>query len=163
MQCDKPPCLHVCPTAATFRRPDGIIEINHRRCIGCGYCIVSCPYMARVIIFQKEFGAQGSELRGVSSKCNFCIHRVDAGLKQGLRPGIDGDASPFCVISCSSGALSFGDLDDPESLVSRLVSDGRTVALQEELKTDRLSAISWNKRMDKARSATIGELIQPMS
>ena len=135
MHCDSPPCLEVCPTGATFQRPDGVIEINHRRCVGCGYCIVSCPYMARVIIFQKGPDGQASELMGVSSKCDFCIHRVEAGLKQGLRPGIDRDASPLCVISCSSGALSFGDWDDPGSQVSRLIGDGRTVALQEELKT----------------------------
>jgi phenylacetyl-CoA:acceptor oxidoreductase subunit 1 len=72
---------------------------------------------------------------GVSSKCNFCITRIDAGLARGLQPGIDSDASPACVVTCCSGALSFGNLDDPDSTVSQLLRENTISCLQEELGT----------------------------
>jgi phenylacetyl-CoA:acceptor oxidoreductase subunit 1 len=73
---------------------------------------------------------------GVATKCNFCLPRVDAGLAQGLQPGLDPEATPACVISCSANALHFGDLDDPDSEVSQLIRENKTARLQEELGTD---------------------------
>lgn len=148
MHCSKPPCLNVCPTTATYRRSDGIIDIHYDRCIGCGYCIVACPYLARTIIFSngyyldveylsRELGkVNPGECIGVCAKCNFCLSRVDAGLAKGLHPGVDLDATPVCVISCVAGALYFGDLNDPESKVSLLCHENRTVCLQSELGTE---------------------------
>lgn len=145
--CAEAPCVSVCPTKATYRRPDGIVAIDYERCIGCGYCIVACPYQARTILpkgFEFELGdgpwePESSEDQpdhaGVCTKCNFCLPRVQAGLAQGLKPGVDAEATPACVVNCSAGALHFGDLDDPESNVSRLLRENRTVRLQEELGT----------------------------
>jgi phenylacetyl-CoA:acceptor oxidoreductase subunit 1 len=79
---------------------------------------------------------QRSDRTGVCTKCTFCMSRIDEGLKRGLQPGIDAEASPVCVITCSAGALHFGDLDDPGSSVSRLIRDNAVARLQEELGTD---------------------------
>ena len=76
-----------------------------------------------------------SDHTGVATKCNFCISRVERGLAQRLRPGVDPEASPACVIACSTGAMYFGDLDDPESEVSRLIRENKTARMQEELGT----------------------------
>lgn len=147
MQCSEPPCLSVCPTKATYKRPDGIVGIDYERCVGCSYCIVACPYRARTI-FTREFDfdtrdwdmsgmtEERSERTGVCTKCSFCMSRIDEGLERGLKPGIDAEASPVCVISCSAGALHFGDLEDPKSEVSALMREHTTARLQEELGTD---------------------------
>jgi phenylacetyl-CoA:acceptor oxidoreductase 27-kDa subunit len=148
MHCSEPPCREVCPTGATHRRPDGIVEINNRLCVGCGYCIVACPYQARKIVFRdaEEFESKkiehelgthdGEEDRiGVSTKCNFCLGRVEQGVANGRRPGIDPEATPLCVVSCSAEALRFGDLEDPESEISRLIEGNKTICLQPELGT----------------------------
>jgi phenylacetyl-CoA:acceptor oxidoreductase subunit 1 len=146
MHCSSPPCLDVCPTAATYQREDGIIDVDAELCIGCGTCVVACPYMARSIIFQDEYAAEVGELEGDGNafpdrigtciKCNFCLPRIDAGLAKGISPGKDPEATPACVVNCSSKALHFGDLYDPESVVSLLVRENRTVHLQEELGTE---------------------------
>jgi phenylacetyl-CoA:acceptor oxidoreductase subunit 1 len=149
MHCSDPPCLEVCPTTATYRRNDGIVDVNYDLCVGCGYCVVACPYLARSIIhhdgfhLDADYGSRHSntvaaqvDRVGVCSKCNFCLPRVDTGLARGLQPGVDPEASPACVISCSANALHFGDLDDPDSLVSQLIRESKTARLQEELKTE---------------------------
>ncbi len=147
MHCSEPPCLEVCPTTATYRRPDGIVDIHYELCVGCGYCIVACPYLARTIIFDQEsyFDTgptppeqvlDGSDHVGVCTKCTFCWPRVDAGLEEGLRPGLDPEATPTCVGSCIANALHFGDLDDPSSEVSRLIRENGTAQILDELGTD---------------------------
>ncbi len=147
MHCSRPPCLKVCPTAATYQRVDGIVGIKDELCVGCGYCVVACPYLARTITFQdkmrfeskrdlQEPAASKSDRIGVCTKCNFCSPRVEAGLAKGLIPGSDPEATPVCVNFCIANALSFGDLDDPESEVSRLIRKNKTVRLQEELGTE---------------------------
>lgn len=148
MHCDEPPCLEVCPTTATYRRPDGIVDVNYELCVGCGYCVVACPYLARTIFSGNESGLEVSIIAqvpgrpapnpdyiGVASKCNFCASRLDNGLAQGLQPGLDDDATPACVTVCSAGVLHFGDLDDPDSEVSRMIRENKTARLQEELGT----------------------------
>jgi Fe-S-cluster-containing dehydrogenase component/formate-dependent nitrite reductase membrane component NrfD len=105
-QCDDAPCTIACPTRAMFRRPDGIVDFDKRICIGCKACIAACPYDA--IFINPEDGA--------AEKCNFCSHRVDAGLE------------PACVTVCPTQAIAIGDLDDPGSLVARLVQ--RDVAVR---------------------------------
>jgi len=149
MQCSDAPCLEVCPTTATFRRDDGIVDINYDLCIGCGYCIVACPYLARVIAAPHELAAKmsndahepayvepGQDITGVCTKCNFCLPRVDAGLAQGLQPGVDAEATPACVVSCTAQALHFGDMEDPQSVVSTLIRENNTAQILEELGTD---------------------------
>ena len=149
MHCSQPPCLEVCPTTATFQRSDGVVDINSELCVGCGYCIVACPYMARSIIFHSEYdfednmqpkaqnapGENQSKI-GVCTKCNFCSPKVNTGLEKGLTPGVDADATPACVLSCTGEALHFGDLNDPDSAVSKLIQENDTTCLQEELGTE---------------------------
>jgi phenylacetyl-CoA:acceptor oxidoreductase subunit 1 len=149
VHCSEPPCLEVCPTTATYRRPDGVVAVDYELCIGCGYCIVACPYLARTIILRNEYGfavghrpqepgmaAPDPRYAGVCTKCNFCLPRVDEGLAQGLRPGLDPEATPACVVICSTNTLHFGDLEDPNSEVSRLIQENKTARLQEGLGTD---------------------------
>jgi len=147
MQCSEPPCLAVCPTKATYKRPDGIVSIDYERCVGCSYCIVACPYRARSL-YTREFDFEtrdwnmyevmekSDDRTGVCTKCTFCMSRIDEGLERGLQPGIDAEATPVCVITCSSGVLHFGDLDDSGSVVSRLIREHSTARLQEELGTE---------------------------
>ena|SRR3990172_3266831 len=143
MHCESPPCRDTCPTGATYQRQDGIVEIKEDICIGCGTCIVACPYQARSIcsedvIFRGELSSRegseksGADRIGICTKCNFCSQIVDAGLQQGLKPGEDAEATPLCVRFCISGSLSFGDLDDKNSTISKLIKENKTTRLLEE-------------------------------
>ena len=140
MHCDDPSCESVCPTKATFRRDDGIVDIDPDRCIGCGYCILACPYRVRTIFHDHlDFGlksdGQIQDRRGTCTKCNFCKDRIDSGLAKGLQPGIDKQATPACVVNCTAEALFFGDLNDPQSTVSRLIQENRTMQINTEYNT----------------------------
>jgi len=147
MHCSDPPCLDVCPTGATHQRPDGIVDIKEDLCVGCGACVVSCPYRARTITSQDtikmESGADMGKVKvaatadriGLSTKCNFCCQRVGEGLAKGFSPGSDPIATPICVNFCIASALHFGDLDDPTSSISQLIRENNMVRLLEELKT----------------------------
>lgn len=98
--CTNPPCERVCPTGATYVRADGLVLVDYDLCIGCRYCMEACPYDARY--FDEE--------SGVVDKCTFCVHRLDAGLP------------PACVETCVGQSRHFGDLNDPESDVSKLLA-----------------------------------------
>ena len=147
MHCDKAPCLEVCPTGATYRRSDGIIGIDEDRCLGCGYCEMACPYHARSI-FHDRMELVISALRsgagsgycprqaGVSLKCNFCLQKIQNGIAGRLKPGVDPDATPDCVLACSAGVLHFGDLNDPDSNVSQLLRQNSSFRLLESLGTE---------------------------
>ncbi|BAS27197.1 4Fe-4S dicluster domain-containing protein [Limnochorda pilosa] len=100
MHCDHPVCVDVCPTGASHQRADGVVLVDANRCVGCRYCVVSCPYEARFI----------DEERGLADKCTLCVHRLDRG------------TPPSCVTTCVGGARWAGDLNDPNSLVSRLLA-----------------------------------------
>jgi phenylacetyl-CoA:acceptor oxidoreductase subunit 1 len=144
--CADPPCMHVCPTTATRQRADGIVTIDYDLCIGCAYCEVACPYQARFLIHEPHFAYDSatqneierldSDRLGVAQKCTFCSDRVDFGLENGLTPGIDPRATPACVNSCIADALHFGDADDPNSNVSRLLREQRSFRMHAELGTD---------------------------
>jgi Fe-S-cluster-containing dehydrogenase component/DMSO reductase anchor subunit len=144
--CADPPCVHVCPTTATRQRADGIVTIDYGLCIGCAYCEVACPYQARFLVHEPHYayaaGAMPNETQrynderlGVAQKCTFCVDRIDFGLEHGLTPGIDPRATPACVNACIADALHFGDLDDPDSNVSRLLAEQRHFRMHEELGT----------------------------
>jgi len=144
--CADPPCMHVCPTTATGQRPDGIVTIDYDLCIGCAYCAVACPYEARykVDVAKFAFGEEASALEqnrhdpgklGVATKCTFCVDRIDGGCARGLVPGVDPDATPVCVNTCVSGALAFGDIDDPNSNVSRLLAENQWFRMHEDAGT----------------------------
>jgi phenylacetyl-CoA:acceptor oxidoreductase subunit 1 len=144
--CDDPPCMHVCPSTATRKRADGIVTIDYDLCIGCAYCDVACPYQARFKIDAPHFAygkaAMANEIEredpamiGVAQKCTFCVSRIDAGLASGLVPGRDAEATPACANACIAGALHFGDVDDPDSNVSRLLREHKHFRMHEEVGT----------------------------
>ncbi|MFQ5971076.1 MAG: 4Fe-4S dicluster domain-containing protein [Alphaproteobacteria bacterium] len=144
--CEEPPCMEVCPSTATRKRDDGIVTIDYDICIGCGYCAVACPYDARFKVSKAEFayGDEPTESEreqfdpkriNVATKCTFCSDRIDFGLENGLTPGIDPEATPACVNSCIGQALHFGDVDDPESNVSKLLATNESFRMHEELET----------------------------
>jgi len=149
LHCQEAPCVEVCPVRATYRREDGLIVMDYDRCIGCRYCEVACPYAARR--FNWEERAEGNEFiptwgiaeverrpRGVVEKCTFCIHRIDDGLKQGLMPGEDPEATPACVNICPVRARMFGNLNDPTSKISHELEANAAIRLREELGTEPL-------------------------
>lgn len=129
--CDQPPCAQVCPVQATYKRADGIVIIDHHRCIGCRYCMIACPYNARFFNFREnsEWPNKNYPKRshGVAESCNLCAHLLDQG------------ELPACVQACqkvNAGALTVGDLNDPASEVSRLIADHPTRRLRESLGTE---------------------------
>lgn len=108
--CDNPPCLQVCPTKATYKRSDGIVLIDHKKCIGCKYCMVACPYEARTMDKEKH----------VPEKCKFCAGFVEEG------------QMPPCVSTCMNEVRVFGDLDDPNSKISQLLAEKNVSQLAPE-------------------------------
>jgi phenylacetyl-CoA:acceptor oxidoreductase subunit 1 len=155
MHCDDPPCMHVCPSTATKKRADGMVTIDYDLCIGCGSCAVACPYQARYKIDRASFayGAamQNEQARldpgrlGVATKCTFCSDRIDAGLEQGFKPGVDPEATPACVNSCIANALHFGDVEDPASKISGLLAENQHFRMHEELGTGPRFYYLWDK------------------
>ncbi len=146
MQCAKAPCVEVCPVNASYYRPDGIVMMDYDRCIGCRYCEVACPYQARSFNWKTFDGTNPAvpkwgqpevarRPRGVVEKCAFCYQRIDRGLALGLRPGGDADATPACVVACPTGARVFGDLNDPNSNVSKLLKQNVSYRLRDDLGT----------------------------
>ncbi len=121
MQCENPPCTSVCPVGATYRTPDGVILVDARRCIGCGYCITACPYGARYIVPAAAEAPQGTP--GVADKCTWCYHRLARGLQ------------PACVEVCPVGARRFGDRNDANSEIARIVREQQPEMLHPEYGT----------------------------
>ena len=160
MHCEDPPCMHVCPTTATKKRPDGIVTIDYDLCIGCAYCAVACPYQARyktdVAVYAYGEATEAEEKRfdarrlGVATKCTFCVDRIDSGLAKNLTPGIDPEATPACVNSCIAGALHFGDVEDPDSNVAQLLAENQHFRMHEELGTGPGFYYLWDKIVGRA-------------
>jgi len=127
--CASPPCVDVCPTGASFKRADGIVLVDKHTCIGCRYCVMACPYNARSFIHepltgQKPYAPRG---RGTVESCTLCVHRIDAG------------GEPACVAACADsggGAMLFGDLNDPESEISKRVARYATSRVRADLNLD---------------------------
>jgi Fe-S-cluster-containing dehydrogenase component len=148
LHCQNAPCVEVCPVKATYHREDGLVVMDYDRCIGCRYCQIACPYDARRFNWDARdegdnpyvpaWGTPEVERRprGVVEKCTFCIHRIDAGLEKGLTPGVDREATPACVNICPVGARTFGNLKEPDSMVSQLIASNPTLRLRDELGTE---------------------------
>jgi Fe-S-cluster-containing dehydrogenase component len=155
--CDNAPCENVCPVSATMHSNEGLNQVAYIRCIGTKYCINNCPYRVRRFNWYKfvdndkfDFN-QNSELgklvlnpdvtvreRGVVEKCSFCVQRIQEKKLEAKLQGRtlrDGEVQPACVQSCPSGALVFGNMNDPESEVSRLWNQDRNYQLLEQLHT----------------------------
>jgi molybdopterin-containing oxidoreductase family iron-sulfur binding subunit len=135
MHCQDPACIKVCPTGATYQRDDGLVLIDDKKCMGCRYCVVACPYDSRRFIDElaNYYGGKSqtpyekikrrSFVKGTVVKCNFCAHRLDKGLL------------PACVETCPAQARYFGNLEDASSEVCRLIADNNGSPLREEFGT----------------------------
>jgi tetrathionate reductase subunit B len=102
-QCENPPCVQVCPVGATYQTADGVSLVDRKWCIGCGYCIMACPYGMRFF----------HPVHQVAEKCNFCYHRISKGLK------------PACVQACPMGARKIGNFKDPQDPVTQVIKTQR--------------------------------------
>jgi len=134
--CGDPPCVSVCPSGASYRREqDNLVLVDQDRCIGCGSCVVACPYDVRFMPEHTRgyYGEQTTPFeheayqkwqKGAAQKCTLCVHRIDNGLK------------PACVETCPTKALVFGDLNDPKSEIAILVTERRHFRPSAELGTD---------------------------
>lgn len=112
--CKEPPCVQVCPIGATFKSPDGFVLVDHKRCVGCAYCIQACPYSVRFL----------NPVSKTAEKCSWCYHRVRKGLL------------PACVNVCPTGARKFGNLNDENSEVSKILKGpGVITVLKREMGT----------------------------
>ena len=127
--CENPACLRVCPTGATYKDDKGRVEIDYDKCIGCRMCMAACPYNARVFNWSEpvrdpdfNYGDKDVPVRpkGVAEKCSMCKERTDRG------------EEPMCVMCCPTEARVFGDLDDPESAISKFLGEKSTFVLLEE-------------------------------
>ena len=116
--CDDPPCVRACPVGATYKVEDGgFVLQRYERCIGCKACMAACPYNARFMLPKHR---TYTDITHVVDKCTFCFHRVMQGLV------------PACVQTCIGRARIFGDINDPSSEVSYLVSTQSTQVLRPE-------------------------------
>ena len=129
--CENPPCAQVCPVKATYKREDGIVIVDHHRCIGCRYCMIACPYNARFFNFKENPDWPNTEhpkrSHGVTESCTLCSHLLD----QGKRPA--------CVEACEgtgASAIRVGDLNVPDSGVSTLIATKPVKRLREDLGTE---------------------------
>lgn len=167
MQCGKPSCSTVCPVVATTKDEEGgIVSQIYPRCIGCRYCMAACPYHARYFNWFDPVWPEGMEKtlnistsvrpRGVVEKCTFCHHRFAAAKEKARAEGRDpmkleeGEYIPACVEACPTGAIVFGDLNNPEHKVAKLARSKYAFRLLERLGTEPqvyyLSRREWVRR-----------------
>lgn len=131
MHCENPPCVRVCPVGATYQNEEGLVLQRYDRCIGCRYCMVACPYAVRYFNWGAPEWTDGMDRylnpdipirpKGIVEKCTFCSHRLPV---------------PACNQACPGNARTFGDLDDPDSVVSELARSPRAFRLLEDLGTE---------------------------
>jgi len=147
-QCDAAPCEPVCPTYASYHTPEGLNAQIYNRCIGTRYCGNACPYTVRYFNFFNPVWDRPLHLQlnpdvsirqvGIMEKCTFCVQRIKAAeiqAKAEKRDLKDGEFTTACAQACPPKALVFGDLNDPQSEVSRLNRSNRATKLLEEVGT----------------------------
>jgi len=156
MQCEKPPCVPVCPVGATWKRPDGIIAIDYNACIGCRYCIAACPYQARTFDFGKHWTDNAASGKDDALALNTGIqYQFEASQEYGTpwkrknngkKQSPVGNARkctfcvhrlnqgqlPMCVTTCIARATYFGDAEDSDALVSKMASQNNAILLKPE-------------------------------
>lgn len=138
--CDNPPCVRACPTKATFKNEDGIVLMDFHRCIGCRFCMAACPYGARSFnwrdprgkdkngrpFIKKQTTEFPTRMRGVVEKCNLCAELS----------AVNEDYKPYCVEATgNTKAMIFGDLNDPNSEISRVLRSRFTIQRKPALGT----------------------------
>ena len=111
--CTNTPCIQVCPVGASYLSPEGVVLIDAARCIGCAYCVQACPFGTRFI----------NKVAQIADKCTWCYHRVTKGER------------PACVEACPTGTRLFGDVNDPDSAISKAIGANRIDVLKSYLGT----------------------------
>jgi Fe-S-cluster-containing dehydrogenase component len=120
LHCEDPPCVPVCPTGASYKRAsDGLVLIDYDKCIGCKYCAWACPYGVREL----------DENQKVMKKCTMCVDRIN---DENLA---DEQRKPACVLACPTNARLYGDIHDPESIVSKAIRENGGYQLMPEWDT----------------------------
>lgn len=112
-QCEKPACVQVCPVGATYQTGEGVVLVDRKWCIGCGYCIMACPYGVRFF----------HPVHKVAEKCTFCYHRISNG------------ETAACVQACPFGARQLCNLKDPLDPATRIIMNERVAVLKDEFGT----------------------------
>lgn len=163
--CHDAPCVKVCPVNATYKDSEGITVQVWDRCIGCRYCMVACPYGRRFFNWEHEDQWDGSLVQllnpdvatrpaGVVEKCTFCVHRIAGAREEARLAGTEPTDDTFrhltaCAQACPSKAITFGNLNDPDSSVAQQARSPRAFRLLEHLGTDPNVVYLRRDRRDK--------------
>jgi len=124
--CEKPPCVDVCPTGASFKRADGIVLVDKHICIGCRYCMMACPYKARSFVHSPVESHDDMMPRGMGTveSCTMCTHLIDK------------DKSPACISACPEKAILIGNLNDKQSEISLRIASVSSRQIRADLQTN---------------------------